>query len=40
MVEMEENEELAYLALVVSKIVHWFVHIEQFKSEVKIAYIG
>ena len=40
MVEMEENEELAYLALAELKIVHWFVHTEWLKSEVKIAYIG
>ena len=36
--EMEENEELAYLALADLKIIHWFVHTE--KSEVKFAYIG
>ena len=40
MVEIEENEELAYSALVESKIVHWFVQIERLKSEVKIYYIG
>ena len=38
--EIEENEELAYLALAVSKIVHWYVHTNRLKSEVKIAYIG
>ena len=37
--EMEDYEELIYLALVVLKIVHWFVHTERLKSEVKIAYI-
>ena len=37
---MEENEELAYLALVESKIFHWFVHTKQLKSDAKIAYIG
>ena len=40
MVEIEENEEKAYLALVELKIVHWFFHTERLKSEVKIAYIG
>ena len=40
MVEMEENEELAYLALVELKIVHWFVHTKRLKSQVKITYIG
>ena len=38
MVEMEENEELAYME--VSKIVHWFVQTEWLNLEVKIAYIG
>ena len=33
--EMEEYEELAYLALADLKIVHWFVHIERLKSEGK-----
>ena len=37
--EMEENEEPTYLALVDLKLVHWFVHTERLKSEVKIAYI-
>ena len=40
MVKMEENEELDYLALAESKIVHWFVHTEWLKLEVEIAYIG
>ena len=40
MVEMEENEELAHLALAESKIVHWFVQTERLNLEVKIAYIG
>ena len=38
--EMEENEELIYLALADLKIVHWFIHTERLNSEVKIAYIG
>ena len=38
--EMEEYEELTHLELADLKIVHWFVHSEQLKSEVKIAYIG
>ena len=35
--EMEENEELTYLEIADLKIVHWFVHTEQLKSEVKIS---
>ena len=38
--EMEEHEELNYLALADLKFIHWFVHTERLKSEVKIAYIG
>ena len=37
---MEEKGELDYLALAESKIVHWFVHNEQFKLEVKCCQIG
>ena len=37
--EMEEYEELTYLALAVLKIVHWFVHTDKLKLEVKISYI-
>ena len=33
--EMEENEELTYLALADLKIVHCFVHTEKLKSEVQ-----
>ena len=35
--EMEEKEEMIYLALADLKIVHWFVHTERLKLEVKIA---
>ena len=38
--EVEEHEEMTYLALVDLKIVLWFVHTERLNSEVKIAYIG
>ena len=38
--EMEENEELIYLALADLKIVHWFVHTERLKPKVKMGYIG
>ena len=38
--EMEEYEDLTYLALADSKIVHWFFHTERLNSEVKFAYIG
>ena len=38
--EFEEYEELTYLELVALKIVHWFVHTEQLKVEVKLVYIG
>ena len=38
--EMEENDQLTYLALADLKIIHSFVHTEWLKSEVKIAYIG
>ena len=37
--EMEENEELTYVALADLKIVDWFVHTEWLNSEVKISYI-
>ena len=38
--EMEEYQELIYLALADLKIVRYFVHTERLKSEVKISYIG
>ena len=37
--EMKEHEELIYLALVDLKIVHWFVHTERLKADVKKFYI-
>ena len=37
---MKEHEELVYLALTDFKIVHWFVHTERLKIEVKFIYIG
>ena len=40
MVEMEENEELVYLALAEFQMIHQFVHNEQSKLEVKCFQIG
>ena len=39
MVEMEENEELVYVALAEFQMIHRFVHNEQSKLEVKCCQI-